>query len=70
MNPAYDSYNYPYVGPYYSFDSLDSWQKRWYFIWDNVRFGPYDSQREAQDNFESLQDRKEANSCSEAYRYE
>jgi hypothetical protein len=69
MNPAYDSYNYPYVGPHSEYESSVG-HELWYFIWDNVRFGPYDSQREAQDNFESLQDRKEADSCSEAYRHE
>lgn len=63
MNPAYDSYHYPYVGPYLE-------QQHWYFIWNNVRFGPYLSQDEACHNFASLQDCGEADSCSKVFRYE
>ena len=74
MNPAYDSYNYSYVGPYRE-DSQqrhfsDEDEPKWYFIWDNIQFGPYVSQREAWENFESLKDCGEAQSCSAEYRDE
>lgn len=70
MNPAYDSYNYPHVFPYIEYDSPLDCVKKWYFIWDNIKFGPYSSPQEAYENFYSLRDSGEANSCSEEYRDE